>query len=100
MLNTYEPAPVYESDPDGDDIRDIAVVAYQAALEVLELLRLFRLQNPRQFTARWADRGSFALRKAGYWGSTRYGSPDTASDSHYGIPLTVVQPLTISSSSD
>ena len=51
-MDIFEPAPVYESDPDGDDIQDIAIVSYQAALEVLELLRLFRLQNPRQFTAR------------------------------------------------
>ena len=41
ILDTYEPAPVYESDPDGGNIQDIAVVSYQAALEVLELLRLF-----------------------------------------------------------
>ena len=52
ILDTYEPAPVYESEPDGDDIQDIAVLPYQTALKVLELLRLFRLQNPRQFTAR------------------------------------------------
>ena len=41
-----------ESHSDGGDIQDVAVVSYQAALEVLELLRHFRLQNPRQFAAR------------------------------------------------
>jgi len=59
ILNTYEPAPVHESDPAGDDIQDdiqdIAVVSYRAALEVLELLRFFRLQNPCQFTARYSE---------------------------------------------
>ena len=84
ILDTYEPAPLYESDSEGG-IQDVAVVSYQAALEVLELLRLFRPQNPCQFTVRWANGGFLVSREAGHWGSTRYGSPDTASDSYYEI---------------
>ena len=47
ILDTYEPAPVHESDSDAGDIQDVAVISCKAALEALELLRLFRLQNPR-----------------------------------------------------
>jgi len=36
ILDTYEPAPVYESDADVNDIQVVAVVAYQVAREVLE----------------------------------------------------------------
>jgi len=62
ILNTYD----YESHSDGGDIQDVAVISYQAALEDLERIRQFRLQNPRQFTARRTDGGSFVSRKAGY----------------------------------
>ena len=46
ILDTYQPAPVYESDSDAGDIQDVPVISCKAALEGLELLRLFRLQNP------------------------------------------------------
>ncbi|KAF8422176.1 hypothetical protein EV426DRAFT_706320 [Tirmania nivea] len=46
ILDTYEPAPLHESDSEGDDTPDIPLVSYAAALEGLETLRLFRLQNP------------------------------------------------------
>jgi len=80
----FKPSPLYESDSNGG-IQDVAVVFYQAALEALELLRLFRPQNPCQFTARWANEGFLVSREAGHWGSARYGSLDTASDSYYGV---------------
>ena len=45
-LDTYEPNPVYESDPDADNVPDVPVISHEAVPADLELLRLSRLQNP------------------------------------------------------
>ena len=46
ILDTYDPAPLHESDSDPDDISDVPVISYQVAPDCIEALRLFRLQNP------------------------------------------------------
>ena len=40
ILDTYQPAPVYESDSDAGDIQDVPVTSCNAALEGLEPRRL------------------------------------------------------------
>ena len=65
ILDTYEPAPVHESDSDAGDIQDVAVISCKAALEALELLRLFRLQNPRINLQRSEQMEGFCIEKSG-----------------------------------
>ena len=65
ILDTYEPAPVYESDSDAGDIQDVAVISCKAALEALELLRLFRLQNPHVNLQRSEQMEGFCIEKSG-----------------------------------
>ena len=45
-LDTYESAPLHESDSEAGDTPDVPIISYTAALEFLDGLRLFRLQNP------------------------------------------------------
>jgi len=45
-LDTYESAPLHESDSEPGDTPDVPSISYTAALEFLDGLRLFRLQNP------------------------------------------------------
>jgi len=47
ILDTYEPTHIYESDSDADNVPDVPVISYKAALKGLGLLRLFHLQNPQ-----------------------------------------------------
>ena len=46
ILGTYEPAALHESDSEADEISNVPIISYTAALDFLEGLRLFRLQNP------------------------------------------------------
>ena len=46
ILDTYEPAPVHESDSDLDGTPNIPVIPYHGALESVETPRLTRPQIP------------------------------------------------------
>ena len=46
ILDTYEPAALHESDSEADEISNVLIISYIAALDFLEGLRLFRLRDP------------------------------------------------------
>ncbi|KAF8453669.1 hypothetical protein BGX38DRAFT_392308 [Terfezia claveryi] len=77
ILDTYEPAPLQESDSDSDDIPSIS---YKVALEALETLRLFRLQHPLLSLQKREQLEGLLYRE-----STRHGSKDAASDKYHGV---------------
>ncbi|KAF8431736.1 hypothetical protein BGX38DRAFT_1146566 [Terfezia claveryi] len=77
ILDTYEPAPLQESDSDSDDIPSIS---YKLALGALETLRLFRLQHPHLSLQKREQLEGLLYRE-----STRHGSKDAASDKYHGV---------------
>ena len=65
ILDTYEPAPLHESDSEGDDTPDVPLVSYAAALEGLETLCRFRLQNPHVNAQKGEQLEAFLYREKG-----------------------------------